>query len=165
MYHQPSFLDVIEEYLESEEIRLPAFSQNALRIQKEAFSAEPDFLTIRELIECDQALTSQVIRKANTAFYRGLTKVNTVHEAILRVGTGQVASIVMMITQKTNYESKDPLISEYIKRLWNHSLAVANASNWLAERCGYPNLMDRLRSRSTARRGKTVIADGHGRHS
>lgn len=140
MSEMKSFKDIIESRLKSNKVQLPVFDKNALDIQKETSSPEPDIHKIEHLIETDPALTSQVIKMANTAFFRGLTKVATVREAIVRLGTKQVSSIVILVTQKGNFKSKDPFVHGFMAKLWRHSVGTAIGADWLANRCGYSNI-------------------------
>lgn len=137
-----SFKDIVEDYLKSDQVHLPVFDKTALKIQQETAKEEPDIRAIEKLIETDTALTSQLIKMANTAFFRGLTKVGTVRDAIVRLGTRQVASIVILVTQKSHYKSPDSLIQKYMTKLWRHSVGTAMGANWLASRCGYPHLKE-----------------------
>jgi putative nucleotidyltransferase with HDIG domain len=132
-----SFKDIIDACLKSESIELPIFDKIAMKIQEEAARAEPNIRTIVELIETDTALTGQVIKVANTAFFRGMARVETVRDAVIRLGTKQLYSIVVLVTQKNNYRSKDAFIQKYMAPLWRHSVAVAVGAGWLASRCGY----------------------------
>jgi HD-like signal output (HDOD) protein len=137
-----SFREIIDSCLKSNQVQLPVFSKIALKIQEETNKAEPDNNAIEKLIETDTALTSQLIKMANTAFFMGLAKVATVRDAIVRLGTTQVKNLVILVTQKSNYQSKDAFIQKYMTRLWRHSVGTAIGASWLSSRCGYPQLKD-----------------------
>lgn len=142
MTETQSFKDIIDAHLTSNKVELPVFDQTAFKIQQETAKPEPDTTAIERLIVTDPSLTSQVIKTANTAFFRGLTKVATVKDAIIRVGTDQVCAIVILVTQKNNFKSNDKFIQKYMSNLWRHSVGAAIGASWLAVRCGYPRLRD-----------------------
>ena len=142
MTEAKSFKDIIQDHLKSNRIPLPVFNKIAFDIQRETARSEPDINRIRKLIEKDQALTTQFIKMANTAFFRGLAKVATVQDAIVRLGTQQVSAIVILVTQKGNFRSDDPYVNKFMTKLWRHSVGTALGSGWLARRCGYPQLSD-----------------------
>jgi HD-like signal output (HDOD) protein len=73
-----------------------------------------------------------VLKVANSIFYRGLNRVDTVKEAILRLGTKELGNVVMWAIHQSNFQSKDPFVNTCQKRLWFHSLSVALGSQWLA---------------------------------
>lgn len=134
------FKDIVEEYLSSNETQLPPFDKTAFQIQQEITKAEPSIQKVESLVEVDQALTAQMLKMANTAFFRGLSKVETVRDAIVRLGLQQVSQIVMLVTQKKIFKSNDSYIQELMEKLWRHSVGTAMGSSWLAKKCGYHQL-------------------------
>ncbi len=140
MNNSRPFKEIIEEHLASGETQLPVFDKTALRIQQEVAKSEPDIKKIEALIEVDQALTAQVLKMANTAFFRGLSKVETVQDAIIRLGITQISDIVILVTQKKMFTSKDQYIREFMEKLWRHSVGTAFGSAWLAKKIGYQQL-------------------------
>jgi HD-like signal output (HDOD) protein len=137
MNEAKSFKDIIDARLKSDKVNLPVFDKTAFKIQQETTKAEPDIPAIEKLIETDPALTSEIIKMANTAFFRGLSKVTTVREAVVRLGAKQICAVVILITQKGNFQSSDAFVQQYMTRLWRHAVGSAIGSSWLAGRCGY----------------------------
>ena len=140
MQHDVSFLDTINEYRASDKILLPVFDKIALRIQQEVAKNDIDISLIERLICNDPSLTSQVLKTANSTFYKGLTKVSTVLNAIIRLGAEEVANIVTLVTQQKNFYSKDPFCRGIIKELWRHSAACAVGAQWIAKESQSQNL-------------------------
>ncbi|MBW1853042.1 MAG: HDOD domain-containing protein, partial [Deltaproteobacteria bacterium] len=108
MQQGKSFVEILNEQVLSDKTVLPTFDRTSMRIQEEIAKEDPDVTLIEELILHDQSLTSQVLRLANSAFYKGLVKVSTVRNAIIRLGIKEVANIVMLLTHQKNFYSKDP---------------------------------------------------------
>ena len=136
-----SFLEIVQSYLNSDKSVLPMFSQTGLRVQQELAKEDPDLRTIEKLISSDQGLTTQVLRTANSAFFRGLSKANSIREAIIRLGTNEVGNIVTLCTQQIHYRSLDPFIFDLMKRLWQHSVGCAIGSQWLARQLKFQTLV------------------------
>jgi len=132
-----SFLEIVNKYLNSNSTTLPVFNKTGMRIQKETAKKDPDTDIIEKLISSDQALTGQVLRTANSAFFQRLFKVSTVRTAILRLGFNEVSNIVMLVTQKANFKSKNPVINETMDTLWRHSVGCAIGAQWIAVNSGY----------------------------
>ncbi|MDZ7580008.1 MAG: ATPase, T2SS/T4P/T4SS family [Deltaproteobacteria bacterium] len=84
MSSEPSFLEIVQQHLESNDTCLPPFNTTARRIQQEIMKEDPDIQLIEQLIVRDQAITGQVLRVANSSFYKGLVKATTVRNAVLR---------------------------------------------------------------------------------
>ncbi len=136
MPEQESFIEIIEKQLASSNTRLPVFNSTALRIQQEIAREEPDIRLIEKLIVSDQALTAKVLSVSNSSFYKGLTQVDTVRNAIVRLGINEVSNIVMLVTHENNFRSNNPMVNGLMRKLWRHSVGCAMGSNWLAKKCG-----------------------------
>jgi len=96
MEKEESFIDLVNKQLTRKKNVLPVFDRTSMRIQQELVKKEPDIQSIEKLIVTDQSLVGQVLGMANSAFYKGLVKVSTIHNAILRIGITEVSNIVMM---------------------------------------------------------------------
>ena len=140
MNSNDSFLDIVQAYLKSDKVVLPVFNQTGMRVQQEVAKADPDVRLIEKIICSDQTLTTQVLRTANSAFFRGLNKANTIREAITRLGTNEVANIVTLSSQEVNFRSRDPFVSDLMRKLWQHSVICAIGAQWLARQLKFDTL-------------------------
>jgi HD-like signal output (HDOD) protein len=135
-----SFIDIVNESLSSDQMILFPFNKTSVKIQQELAKSDPDVGKIEKLIASDQAITSQVLRSANSGFYIGLSKVSTIHDAVIRLGIKEVANLVVLVTHGRSFSSEDPMIKKIMKTLWKHSVGCAVASRWLAKRCGFKEI-------------------------
>ena len=135
-----SFVDEIERVIAAGEVTLPVFNPTALRVQQELVKKEPDSRILEQLITGDQSLSSQVLRMANSAFYRGLANIMTVKAAIVRLGMREIGRIVLLSASQNQFRTTDPEINTVMKKLWQHSAGCALAANWLAKRCKFADL-------------------------
>ncbi len=140
MKQEESLIEIADEFIASDKTVLLPFDRNTLRIQQEIGKEEPDVRLLEKLVVSDPALTSQLLRMANSAFYRGLTKISTVRNAIIRIGITEIANIVTLITHGKNFHSKDAVVREILAKLWTHSVGCAIGSQWLALRRGLRDL-------------------------
>ncbi|MCP4722280.1 MAG: HDOD domain-containing protein, partial [Desulfobacteraceae bacterium] len=120
MPEKASIIEIIKQQIKKEE-SLPVLSPKAINIQKEATKEDPDFEVLARLIRMDPTLTGQVLKTANSPFYRGLGSVDTINEAVVRLGQDEMVNIVMKVLHQQNFRSSHPLIRPYQIRLWNHS--------------------------------------------
>jgi len=141
MKSSKSLLDHIKESLQAGDTRLPALSPTAMKMQSELAREEPDLRTIEKLVIQDQALTSQILKLANSAFYKGLQTVDSIQQALIRLGLSEVTNLVTLVTQKANYHARDPQMQELLRVLWRHSVACAFGAKWLAKKCGFNDLV------------------------
>jgi HD-like signal output (HDOD) protein len=137
MNQKMSFLEIIDEILSSEKTLLPVFNRIALKIQQEVAKEEPDLHKIEKLIANDPSLTGQVLRTANSAFYKGMVKLSTVKNAVIRLGAREISNIVVLSTQSGQYKAKHPVLNQMMSTLWRHAVGCALGSQWLAKKCGY----------------------------
>jgi putative nucleotidyltransferase with HDIG domain len=135
-----SLIEILDAYINNKKTILPPFSKISLDIQNALSDPNTKIETIEKLITSDQAITSLVLRMANSAFFKGLQEISTIRSAIVRLGNKQLSKIVMLVTQGNNFKSNDPLFNEIVQKLWQHSVASAVGAEWLAEKCGYSEM-------------------------
>ncbi len=137
-----SLLEIVKTYASSEKLSLPVFPPVAIELQQIMADDNVPLDQIAKTLCKDQALASQVLKLANSAFFSGLSKVRTIREALLRLGVNQVFNCLIVSCQSNLYTSKNPVISNYLQVLWRHALATAIGAKWLLKRTGYADLAD-----------------------
>ena len=137
MEKDQSFLEIIADYVESDRVTLPPFDKTALRIQQEIQKEDVKISKIEKLIIADPAMSSQILKVGNSAFFRGLSKVMTIREAIIRLGLDEITRMVLILTQKNLYHTKNTFIKNYRNILWQHALVCALTSQWVAREAGF----------------------------
>lgn len=135
-----SILEVIDDHLNSSTVEVPVFHEVAIKLQQVLSGHEYDIEQAAQLIVADQGLASRVLRVANSSFYAGLSKVSTIHDAIIRLGAREVASITMVATQQDFYYSSTPQLNTVMHSLWKHAFCCAVATRWIAGKCGFQNM-------------------------
>ena len=135
--HSRSLIDVLGDELGRNDLQLPVYPSIATRVQVLAASGSGTSDQFERLLAQDPAIASHVLRVANSAFYAGLSSVSTIRAAVMRLGLDQLVSIAVVCAQKGHFTGHDPQIQPLMSQLWQHSVAVAFGSRWLAERSGY----------------------------
>jgi len=135
------FVEVVKEQLASETLNLPVFHPIAVKLQGILASKDFTIDQVVALIIKDQALTSQILSLANSAFFSGLAKVTTITDAVVRLGAREIASVAMLASQQTSYNSfMVPELKNHSQLLWKHAIGCAIGTRWLCERTGYKQL-------------------------
>lgn len=132
-----SLIDVINRFIESDAVVLPVFNSAAASIQQELAKNEPSIQVIEKIITADQSLATQVLKIANSSFYRGLNEVGTVRAAIMRLGMKEIEKVVLLATSRNHFKSSDKTINLLMKKLWQHAVGCAYGAVWLARRHTY----------------------------
>ncbi len=140
MKNKRSLIDIIDNHITSGKAKLPVMNQNSVQVQKEISKSDPDLERIIRLVQKDVSLVSEVLKIANSPFYKGLEEVKTVQDALVRLGMTEVTNIVLLTSQKSTFRSKDPAIQALMRQLWIHSVGCAVGAQWLARHAQYPNL-------------------------
>jgi len=140
MAPKTSIVELIKQQIKKEE-SLPVLSPRALKIQNIALKEDPDLRELTRLIRLDPTLTSQVLKTANSAFYIGLGDVETIKDAVIRLGQNEIVNIIMKVLHQQNFKSANPLIRAYQNRLWSHSVTCAIGSLWTARHLSMEKLI------------------------
>jgi putative nucleotidyltransferase with HDIG domain len=135
-----SLLSMIEERIAAGDYHLPTRTRVATELHTLAGNPDFEIEHVINLITNDAALTGEVLRVANSALYSGLSKVATVRNAIVRLGSKQVFRLAMQTCEKDQYRARSPELNELMEPLWQHTVGVAHGAAWLAQKLGYRDL-------------------------
>ena len=116
-----------------------SIAQMPMPVQKVlAYIGNPaaDLRQLAKIIEYDPGLTVNVLRMANSSLFCGSGKVTTVKDALMRLGLHRVYQLVIAsgVAPFTRYELKGYGLRP--GELLEHSVAVATASELLAQELG-----------------------------
>jgi HD-like signal output (HDOD) protein len=92
---------------------------------------------IVDMISCDESITAQCLRMANSALYYLPQVVKTVHGAVIVLGVGQVREILLACSLLNLLPKEQNQLLALA--LWEHSLGCALLSRELARRIDYPD--------------------------
>jgi putative nucleotidyltransferase with HDIG domain len=127
----------LHEYVAGDALRLPVFSEIALRLQRLAREEHWEMREVEAAIQSDQVLVAEVLRAANSAFFGGLSPIQSIRGAVVRLGLPQVARLVLLVSEASKYDLLDRELRALAHELWRHAAAVAMAAGWLARRLNY----------------------------
>jgi HD-like signal output (HDOD) protein len=137
---EQSLIEIIHARVSAETLQLPVFHHVALKLMHILAKEDYSIAQVAQIIIEDQALSSHVLRLANSAFFGGLSKITTIRDAIVRLGARQVTQVVTIVTQSQQYRSQDKTMATYMQTLWKHALGCALGTKWFAEKTGYKEL-------------------------
>lgn len=122
-------METIKEKIITEIIDIPIPPPVAKRIllllNNETFSINE----LQELIFKDQALTTRILRLANSPFYRKNGEISTISNALIIMGTDAIKPIILAAVLKNLYSH----FGYYEKLLWEHNIEVSVISSLIAE--------------------------------
>ena len=123
-------------------IDLPVFHPIALRMVH--LLADSDFV-IEDLVASandDQVLAGQILKIANSHVYSGRVKIDTIKDALVRLGAYHVSNLAMAASQAALHISSNDFVNGIMRELWFHSHACAMGSRWLALNTGHRGMAE-----------------------
>ena len=106
---------------------MPNVIVKALGIIKDDTSGTKE---LSEIMAYDQALTSQVLKLVNSAYYGFSQEITSVAKALALLGMTQTKNIIIAVAMKPM------LTSQGGRDMWKHSIRCAVACEYLAEKTG-----------------------------
>lgn len=110
--------------------QLPPFPEVVIRLERELSNPDVSLDRIVRLLEKDVALVAQLMRVANSAYYSGISRLSSVKDAAIRLGTQELRRIVYSATVIGRYRQ---LCHVDADRFWSHSLTVAMTARVVSE--------------------------------
>ena len=114
------------------EIDLPVLPKVVQDIQMIMLKPSTTVNDLASIIERDAVISVKLIAVANSPVYRGTERIQTVKQAIPRLGMKETQSIVTAIANKSLYSVKDTYFKTTMQKLWKHSLASAYMAGAIA---------------------------------
>ncbi len=119
----------IEDLIERGE-KLPTIAHVAQRVIDSLNSEEPSVAEIGTLISADPVLSAQLLRLANSAYFKMERGIETIDGAMRVLGLAMVRNLVLGSCFKGAF-AKTPGLD--LPLFWTHSLYTASTAHWLAD--------------------------------
>ena len=116
--------------------QLPRLPDTAVRLVNIISDPGSSIEEIVDTIRYDQAVTADVLRLCNSAFFGLSRRVNSIDDAILMLGTAKVLQLVLSTHVQTVLRKPQEGYGLLPGALWEHSVGVALASRLFAQRFG-----------------------------
>ena len=131
MEQQQSIADEVLSAIESGKLELPTLPDVAIKIRELIDDPNVSADQLVNLLSADPVVSAHIIKAANSAAAGGL-RVDTLREAIARLGYRMLRNLVMSVAVGNIFKASSPIIDRHLKRLWEHSRVVAANSFVLA---------------------------------
>ena len=126
------FIDGIVTAFEGKKINLPTLPRIQTKF-RELLITGADSQRIANLLKKDVAISAELIRMSNSAYYKGVIQNKSLEHAISRLGAEATAQTVAELTSHKYYTMKSKKYRTLIEKVWRHSIACAFASEITAE--------------------------------
>ena len=124
--------DEIRSEIANTQIQLPTLPEVALQVrdavENDAASAE----MIAHMVAKDAALSARLLQVANSPLYRGRVEIDSIQQAVTRLGLKMVRSLVVSLAMKQIFQASSDALDREFRAIWDASLQVAAISRVLA---------------------------------
>lgn len=127
-------LYVVNRILQAD-FKLPALPDLAARVLELIKDEEFSLRSLSELVTKDPTVAAQVLRYANSAINSATREIESLDQAVQRLGADEVVNIVLAATMQAMRLPNDQFAAEK-HQLWQHSAAAAFIARTIALRVG-----------------------------
>jgi len=121
------FMDSILTAVERKKINLPTLPRIHAKF-RELIVTGAVSQRIADLLKKDVAISAELIRMSNSAYYRGFMEKKSLEQAISRLGAAATEQTVAELTGREFFTMKTRKYRTLIEKVWKHSIACAYAS-------------------------------------
>jgi HD-like signal output (HDOD) protein len=123
-------------------IDLPVFHPIALKLIHLLSDINFTVSELEETVNEDQVLAGQILKMANSTNFIGRVKVETIKDALIRLGAHLVSNLAMAASQAALHVSSNSFVNDVMQELWFHSHACALGSRWVAMNTGHRSIAE-----------------------
>ncbi len=112
---------------------IPKMPAMVVKVTQMLNDPEVSFKALADVLQYDPGLTANILRLANSAYFGFASKINSVHQGMVRLGTKRIYELAVAA-------AIGPFAQQAIKgydlsprKLWEHSMAVAVGTEELAK--------------------------------
>jgi HD-like signal output (HDOD) protein len=127
------FFRLVQDLME-EKLELPSMPDIAVRVREAVSDPDTGAPEVAKIIQADPVVAAQVMKAANSSLFAGSRPADSLTAAIIRLGLKNTREIVMAVTMRQVFKSKNPLLNKRMVELWMHSTLVAAIAAVLARK-------------------------------
>lgn len=132
MTEQETFYNEILADLENGTLVLPTLPEVALKVRDVVDDPDATSAKLADIIVTDPALSTRLLKVANSALYRGRVPVESVQMAVSRLGLTMVRNLVTSLVMEQMFQATSNRLEKRLHDLWEHSTDVAAISQVIA---------------------------------
>jgi putative nucleotidyltransferase with HDIG domain len=118
------FFEDIASFLPKGKINLPSLPKIRIKFHQMTTTGA-EFNSIADLLKKDMAISAELIRMSNSAYYKGITEIKSLEQAVSRVGIAATEQVVDELSRRESFAMKEKKYRSLIENVWKHSIACA----------------------------------------
>jgi len=119
---------ILMEKIRQNALVLPTLPEVALKVRHAADDPEINLGNMSDIIAQDPALSLGMIKVANSALLGRTIKVETVSQAVTRIGLRQIKSIATAMAIEQVFVSENEIVALYLKKSWRKTIDIASVA-------------------------------------
>jgi len=130
-------IELIRIRLKKDYIGFPVLPEVAFKAVKIINSDKVSMTDVADVVKIDTALSGQILSLANSTHYRAQQPLETLEEAMARVGVRETMRVVLVYAMKELFKDNDKQYGKHLRQLWENALMTALMARSLANRLGF----------------------------
>lgn len=111
--------------------QLPSLPDAIVYLERAIRDDSVSLARLAGLLATDPVLAARLIRVSNSSYYRAVSPVESVQDAVTRVGYSATRNIALVLLEKS-FVARHPLIADKVSELWKESLCTAAVASSLS---------------------------------
>ena len=116
------------EKIKQDALVLPTLPEVALKVRQAADDSDINLGQMADIIAQDPALSIGMIKVSNSALLGRSVKVETVSQAVTRIGLRQIKSIATAMAVEQVFVSENDVVAMYMKKSWRKTIDIASVA-------------------------------------
>jgi HD-like signal output (HDOD) protein len=125
MSTENALLTILIEKINNDTITLPTLPEVAVKIRRAADDPDINLGRMADVIAQDPALSARMMKVANSSFIGRAVKVETLNQAVTRIGLRQIKNIATAMAMEQLFVSKNALIKSYLSKAWQKTVEIS----------------------------------------
>jgi HD-like signal output (HDOD) protein len=136
---QKKIIDLIRVRIKKDYVVFPILPEIGFKAVEVINSDNVSMNDVADVVKIDTALSGKILSLANSIHYRSQQPLETLEDAMARVGARETMNAVLIYAMKELYKDTDKEYGKSLRRLWESALITALISRELALALGYDN--------------------------
>lgn len=124
---EASWIKPLVRAIKRRRLALPVLAPTTAQIVRLIETPDVELDDLSRAVMSDPGLSVRIMGVANSSYFRGLSEVPNVHEALMRMGLREARTIIIVVALKSTVLS-GATAGPYAVKLWKHSLLTASAA-------------------------------------
>lgn len=116
---------ILVEKIKQDALVLPTLPEVALEVRQAADDPDINLGRMSDIIAHDPALSLGMLKVANSVVFGRTIKVDSVAQAVTRIGLRQIKSIATAMAVEQMFVSNNEVIADYLQKSWRKTVDVA----------------------------------------